>query len=163
LTTDLFDPTCHSCQAERGIVSLTNAPVILRTEHWRVEHAHPTSVLGWLVVVLRRHRPALHNLTSDEWQQFSTLLPVLCQALHQTLGTEKEYVMQFAEHPRAQHVHFHVVARLPDWPEHLRGSYVFDALGSKIHNPLPSETTTPFALQLRTHLLQHLPPNWTFP
>ncbi len=155
MANDLFDDTCHSCQAERGLIPLTNAPVIARTEHWRVEHAHPTSVRGWLVVVLRRHRRALHDLLLEEWQDLATLLPLLCRALHQTLGTEKEYILQFAEHPRAQHVHFHVIARLPDWPDDLWGPAVFNGLGDKAQDPLPSEVTTPLALQIRDYLLQH--------
>ena len=156
MASDLFDDSCHSCQAERGLSSLTNAPVIARTEHWRVEHARPTSVRGWLVVVLRCHRRALHDLAPEEWQDLSTLLPLLCRALHQTLGTEKEYILQFAEHPRAQHVHFHVIARVPNWPSDLRGPAVFNGLGDKVQDPLPSEVTTPLALQIRDCLLQYL-------
>lgn len=68
-----FDPQCRSCQAIRGELSLTNAPRILESDHWIVEHGHPTAVLGWLVLVLNRHCGAIHDLTPTELEEVAHL------------------------------------------------------------------------------------------
>lgn len=150
-----FDPQCQSCRAIRGEISLTNAPRILETPLWIVEHGHPTEILGWLVLVLNRHCPAIHDLTADELVAFGDVLGRVSHALHAVLGTEKEYVVQFAEAEGHAHVHFHVIARLPDWPDARKGIRVFSANGSKAANPLPSAVTTPLAEQLRAYILAH--------
>jgi len=151
----VFDPQCQSCRAIRGEISLTNAPRILETPHWIVEHGHPTEIPGWLVVVLNRHCPAIHGLTAEELVAFSAVLGRVTRAPHAVLGAEKEYVMQFAEAEGHAHVHFHVIARLPDWPDTLKGIRVFSANGSKAANPLPSAVTTPLAGRLRDYILVH--------
>jgi diadenosine tetraphosphate (Ap4A) HIT family hydrolase len=151
-----FDEQCRSCQALQGIISLTNAPRILETPYWVIEHAHPTSIKGWLVLVLNRHCKALHDLTSEEFAAVGRLLPLACQALHETLHTEKEYVLQLAEGQGFHHVHFHIIARLPEWPETLRGPRVFAGLGEQVVNPLSSEELTALALQIRDYLMSHL-------
>ena len=151
---DRFDSSCSSCQAIQGRVSLTITPRILETEHWIVEHIHPTSIKGWLVVVLNRHCNALHHLTSEEFEEFGRLLPLLCQVLNEVLKTEKEYVIQLAEGEGFNHVHFHVIARLHDWPESLRSRRVFSGAGEQIVNPLPGEVLTPLALEIREYLLE---------
>jgi len=148
-----FDPNCSSCQAIQGLISLTITPRILETPHWIVEHAHPTSIKGWLIVVLNRHCSALHQLTAEEFQELGELMPLICQALHDILKTEKEYVIQFAEGEGFNHVHFHVIARLPDWPASLKGRRVFSATGDQVENPLSSEVLTPLALEIRDYLL----------
>ncbi|MCI0395647.1 MAG: HIT family protein [Chloroflexi bacterium] len=152
-----LDAYCLTCQAQQGFVLLTNAPRILETSHWRVEHAHPTSVRGWLVVALVRHAAALHELTAEEFASLGQLLPILCQALHEIVGSEKEYVMQFAEAAGHSHVHFHVIARLPEWPAELKGAHVFNGLGPKVDDPLLSDVLTPLALTIRQYILARWP------
>jgi len=148
-----FDKNCQSCQALQNIVPLTITPRVLETPYWVVEHGHPTSIRGWLVVVLARHCSALHELTKDEWEDLSQLLSKLCQGLHKVLGTEKEYVMQLAEGEGFNHVHFHVIARLPDWPDDLRGRRVFSGLGLSVENALSANDLTPLVQELRAYLL----------
>jgi HAD superfamily hydrolase (TIGR01662 family) len=154
--TTQFDDTCHTCQSVQGQLTLTNAPRILETTHWLIEHIHPTTIQGWLVLVLRRHARALHDLTPAESAELGRLLPLTCQALHHTLQTENEYVMQLAEKEGFHHVHFHVIARTPNWPENLKGPAVFSGFGLQVENPLPAETLTPLALTIRDYLL----PRW---
>jgi diadenosine tetraphosphate (Ap4A) HIT family hydrolase len=153
--TDVFDPQCQSCRAIRGEISLTNAPRILETPHWIVEHGHPTEILGWLILVLNRHCPAIHDLTAEELAALSDVLGRVTRALHAVLGTEKEYVVQFAEAKGHAHVHFHVIARLPDWPDTLTGVRVFSVNGGNAANPLPSAVTTPLVERLRGYILAH--------
>ena len=151
-----FDDRCKSCQAIQGLISLTNSPRIYETDHWIIEHVHPTSIEGWLVVVLNRHCSALHELTEEEFTELSQLLRLLCQALHEILNTEKEYVMQFAEGEGFNHVHFHVVARLPVWPESLKGPGVFEGVDETIGTPLTGGVLTSIALKIKDYLLDHL-------
>jgi diadenosine tetraphosphate (Ap4A) HIT family hydrolase len=148
-----FDKNCQSCQALQNLVSLTVTPRVLETPCWVVEHGYPTSIKGWLVVILGRHYGALHELTKGEWEDLCQLLPKLCQGLHKALGTEKEYVIQFAEGEGFNHVHFHVIARLPDWPDDLRGRRVFSGLGLSVENALSADELTPLVQELRAYLL----------
>jgi diadenosine tetraphosphate (Ap4A) HIT family hydrolase len=67
-------------------------------------------------------------------------LPILTRALHDATGSELEYVMQFAEGPGFHHVHFHVVARSPEWPADLKGRGVFGAFG--VSDPIAPEVAT---------------------
>ncbi len=148
-----FDKDCQSCQALQNLISLTIAPRVFETPYWVVEHSHPTSIRGWLVVILARHCSALHELTKEEWDDLGHLLPKLCNSLHKVLGTEKEYIIQFAEGKGFNHVHFHVIARLPDWPDDLRGRRVFSGLGNSVENPLSADDLTSLVQELRAYLL----------
>ena len=105
------------------------------------------------MVILARHCTALHELSQDEWDDLSQLLPKLCQGLYRVLGTEKEYVIQLAEGAGFNHVHFHVIARLPDWPDDLRGRRVFSGLGASVENALSADELLPLVQELRAYLL----------
>ncbi len=150
-----YDDQCKSCKNLQGKISLSNAPRIFETSHWIIEHGDPTSIKGWLVLVLKRHCQALHELSEVEYSELSKLLKSVCEALHTLLDTEKEYVIQLAEMEGFHHVHFHVIARGKDWPEKLIGPRVFSGLGEKVDNPLPSDVTTPIALQIQSFLQTH--------
>ena len=132
--------SCGTCRSIAGELSLTNAPRLDLDEHWIVEHAHPVAVSGWLVLVLRRHARALHELTDVEAAGLGRWLPALTRALHEATGCELEYVMQFAEADEHRHVHIHLVARATDWPDDLRGPRVFAALGGG--DPVSAEDAT---------------------
>ncbi|MGO8946882.1 MAG: hypothetical protein ACLQUY_04295 [Ktedonobacterales bacterium] len=41
--------------------------------HWVVDHAYPTSHLGWLVIVLKRHVEALHELRKEEFVELAEI------------------------------------------------------------------------------------------
>lgn len=98
------------------------------------------AVAGWLVLVLRRHARAIHELTDDEASALGKWLPLMTRALHATTGCELEYVMQFAEGKGFQHVHFHIVARGSDWPADLKGPGVFGAFG--VPDPIAADLAT---------------------
>lgn len=120
---------CGSCRAIAGEIRLINADRLELDGHWRLEHAHPVAVAGWLVLVLRRHARALHDLTDDEAASLGRWLPAITRALHDATGCELEYVMQFAEGDGFHHVHFHLIARAPEWPSEYKGPAVFAAFG----------------------------------
>ena len=105
-----------------------------------VEHCYPVAVSGWLVLVLRRHARALHELTDDEAASLGHWLPLLARALHAATGCELEYVMQFAEGEGFHHVHFHLIARSPEWPDQFKGPDVFTAFG--VADPISSSEST---------------------
>jgi diadenosine tetraphosphate (Ap4A) HIT family hydrolase len=148
---------CLTCAAGEGRVQLSLVPSLAITEHWRVEQGHPTKVPGWLVVVLLRHAPALHDLTPDEWSDLATVLAATCSAHRDVVGAEKEYVMQFAEAEGHQHVHLHVVPRMPDWPPELRGPRAMEALGAPAGEAPTLEEVGPTLDALREAILRDLP------
>ena len=144
--------SCQSCEAIAGRISLTNVPRIYEGRHWIVEHVHPTNILGWLVIVARQHRSAIHELTVEEHRAFGLLLPAVCRALHDTLGTQKEYVLQIAEKPGFNHVHYHVIARRPDWPDDWVAFGCFDQMGDHLPSPLSTEAIQPTTERIGTIL-----------
>jgi diadenosine tetraphosphate (Ap4A) HIT family hydrolase len=152
-----WDDSCLSCQATRGMIRLSPAPRILETKHWVIEHAGSVSVKGWLVLVVKRHCTALHELTEAEMVELGKLTRFISRALHAILKTEKEYLMQFAEGAGFPHVHVHIVARLPKWPKRLRGPRVLKAMGEDVKGKLTEEEMTPLALEIREYLLKNVP------
>ena len=152
-----WDENCKSCQATRGINRLTTAPRILETKHWVIEHAGSVSIRGWLVLVIKRHCTALHELTEAEMVELGKLARIICRGLHTILKTEKEYLMQYAEGIGFAHVHVHIVARLPKWPKRLRGPRVMKAMGEDVKGKLTTEEVTPLALTIREYLLKNVP------
>jgi diadenosine tetraphosphate (Ap4A) HIT family hydrolase len=150
-----WDKECQSCQAVQGLITLTNAPRVFETAHWTIEHINHTSIKGWLILTVKRHCRAIHDLTRVEAEELGKLLPLVCRALHATMKTECEYIMQLAEGEGFHHVHFHIIARMPDWPEELRGRRVFDGVGMGIKNSLSTEDLMPFILKIRKYLKEH--------
>jgi diadenosine tetraphosphate (Ap4A) HIT family hydrolase len=131
---------CRTCQAVANEIVLTNAPRLELDDHWRVEHVHPVATAGWLVLVLRRHARALHELTEEEGAALGRWLPKLVKALHRATGSELEYVMQFAEAEGHHHVHIHLIARHETWPPDWKGPRVFAAMDAD--PPVTSDQAT---------------------
>lgn len=122
---------------------------IVRTEAWDVVHCDATSLLGWLVLVVRRHVPAVADLTDGEAAALGPLLRDVSRALHDIVGSEKTYVVQFAEHPEHRHVHVHVVPRSPDLPDERQGPRVFGFLGVPETERVSEDDMNAFAASLR--------------
>ncbi len=119
---------CYSCEALRGERHISPGQHIYDGRSWVVDHAWPTALAGWVVLVLRRHAAALHELTSDEFAEMGTLLARTVRALHTETGCAKEYLACFAEADHFQHVHIHVVPRASDLPHALHGPRSFALL-----------------------------------
>lgn len=124
-----MNPTEHSacpvCRSNSGVERISPGEPIYEARHWLVEHAYPTSMRGWLVIVLKRHAEALHDLTRDESEELGRMQWAVSRALHRDTACLKEYAMFFAEQPRFSHVHVHMVPRAGDLDPELRGSKVF--------------------------------------
>lgn len=122
------DDSCYSCEALRGERHISPGQRIFEGKWWVVEHAWPTSVVGWVVLVLRRHAGALHELAADELTEMGTLLARVVRALHAETDCAKEYLACFAEAEHFQHVHLHVVPRATGLPQELQGPRIFALL-----------------------------------
>ncbi len=107
---------CKSCELMRQRDSGAAPPWdnIYRSEHWDVVHAYNSSLLGWLVLIVRRHIEALDEMTPAEATELGRLLREVSLALKQHTGCQKTYIMQFAESNEHPHVHFHIVPRQAD-------------------------------------------------
>jgi diadenosine tetraphosphate (Ap4A) HIT family hydrolase len=102
---------------------------IVQTEHWRVAHAFNTGLPGWLVLVPTVHITALTELSDAAAAELGPMLQRLSQALQSVVGCVKTYVILLAEAEGFSHVHFHVVPRMADQPDELRGPRIFQMLG----------------------------------
>ena len=115
---------CHTCELNAATDDLPLRERIYLDDGWRVAHGW-SSLPGWLVVALRRHAEALHELTATEAASLGSLLRAASVALKRAVGCEKTYVILFAEQPRYQHVHIHVVPRMDWFTENDRSLNVF--------------------------------------
>ena len=114
---------CYTCRQEADLATAPEDEKVHVGEHWRVALALGSALPGWVVVVPRRHALRLAELTDAEALELGPLLIGVSRALEAVTGTEKTYLMQFAEAEGFGHVHIHVTPRSPD-PEH-RGPRVF--------------------------------------
>jgi diadenosine tetraphosphate (Ap4A) HIT family hydrolase len=117
--------------------------------YWYVEHAYPCGLKGWLVLVLKRHVEALHELSMAEFLELAELQAMSARLLREVLGCEKEYMMCFAEAEGFAHIHFHVVAKAPGLPEELRGPRIFAMLKVGEEGAVPREEIRHFCDVMR--------------
>jgi diadenosine tetraphosphate (Ap4A) HIT family hydrolase len=121
-------PGCFAC----GNTAASDLPVrerITQTQHWRLAHAFNTSLPGWLVLLPTEHITALSELDPGAAAELGPLLRDVSAALHEVVGCSKTYVILLAEAEGFSHVHFHIVPRMPDLPDELRGPRIFALLG----------------------------------
>lgn len=116
---------CLSCQSISGVKRISPGPTIHEGHYWLVEHAYPSKLKGWLVIVLKRHAEALHELELEELEELARLTHRVTRLLRQTLGCEKEYMMCIAEGQGFKHIHVHLVPKPPDLPPELKGPRIF--------------------------------------
>ncbi|MFF3667230.1 HIT family protein [Microtetraspora malaysiensis] len=117
-------------------------------DHWRVAHAINTGLLGWLVLVPRRHVTTIADLTDAEASTLGLWQVRLSRTLREITGCTKTYVVQFAELEGFNHVHFHVVPRMPDLPIELRGPRVFGFMGRTETDSVPADQMDGMAFTL---------------
>ena len=72
-----------------------------------MEHAYPVQRIGWMVIVLKRHAEALHDLTAEEFTELGQIQSRLTHVLFEELHCEKEYSICFGEAENFAHIHFH--------------------------------------------------------
>ncbi len=122
---------CKTCELvawrDTGKVPLWDC--IQRTEYWDVAHCYETALPGWIVLVARRHVASISELSEAEATEMGLLMRNISAALKDVTGCLKTYVLQFAEAPEHQHVHFHIIPRMADQPENRRSTRIFGYLG----------------------------------
>lgn len=141
--------TCFSCLSSSGERRISPGRTIYTGEHWLVEHTYLCGMVGWLVIVLRRHEEALHELSPAEWAELGILQQRAAMQMHCALDCEKEYVMGLAEVVGFQHIHFHVVAKLRDLPAELTGTRIFAMLKVSAQDAVPPENIAAFCEQMQ--------------
>jgi diadenosine tetraphosphate (Ap4A) HIT family hydrolase len=101
-------------------------------------------VIGWIVIVLKRHAEALHELTAEEFAELAQIQATLIPLLHEELHSEKEYLVCYAELEHFRHIHVHLFAKPANLPEALRGGGSFALLKVTPDEALPAAEITAF-------------------
>ena len=140
---------CLSCRSISGEKRISPGPIIHKGAYWLVDHAYPTSHLGWLVIVLKRHAEALHELSRDEFAELAEIQYKLAQVIRQDTHVEKEYMMCYAESPGFSHIHIHFVPKPTDLPAELRGPAVFAMLQVDEAHAVPPDQIRTFCEEFR--------------
>ncbi|HEY3962697.1 MAG TPA: hypothetical protein VGL84_09235 [Gaiellaceae bacterium] len=137
---------CRSCEIDATLDTFPIYERLYVDDHWRVSHGW-SSLPGWLVVSLRRHALSLHELNAEETRLLGGLQQAASVALHEIVGSERTYVMLFAEH-RDYHLHFHIVPRMP-WfgPDDFAGS-VFRYLNVPEEQQVPTAERERLAMEI---------------
>jgi diadenosine tetraphosphate (Ap4A) HIT family hydrolase len=65
---------CYACDVTAQGDSAPLWERIYGDEHWRVAHAYDSSLLGWLIVLARRHVESLADFTEQEAASLGPLL-----------------------------------------------------------------------------------------
>lgn len=142
--------TCLNISGERRI---SPGPYIYEGTYWIVDHAYPTTHLGWLVILPKRHIEALHELSREEFQELAEIQYKLVQVMHMDGAVQKEYMMCFAEGEGFSHVHIHLVPKSYDLPAELKGPRIFGRLAVDNEHAIPASELTAFCEEFTRKLL----------
>jgi diadenosine tetraphosphate (Ap4A) HIT family hydrolase len=80
---------CYSCDSNNGTKRISPGIAIFEGKYWVLEHAYPSGLLGWVVIVLKRHCEELHNLNKDEWIELASIQYELLKAMKTELNISK--------------------------------------------------------------------------
>jgi diadenosine tetraphosphate (Ap4A) HIT family hydrolase len=139
-------PDCYSCRHADDTAPRQD---VLRTGHWRVAHAFNSTLPGWLVILPAEHLAAFTELTPQAAEELGPLVRRLSLALEQVTGCVKTYLMQFSEAEGFSHLHLHLVPRMPDQPDDLRGPRIFGYLTEDQERWLSDDALDDVALRVR--------------
>jgi len=140
---------CNVCEANKGNKRINPGPTIHEGVFWLVEHAYPSKLKGWLVLSLKRHVTALHDMSPEEFQELGVLIGKTTRILHEALDTEKEYAMCFAEIDGFEHIHFHIAPKSKYLPEEFKGTKIFTLLKVSEEEAIPKEAVIEFCEELQ--------------
>ena len=142
---------CSTCRSISGERRISPGATIYEGRYWLIEHAYPTRLKGWLVIVLKRHVEALHELTRKEFDELGALQALAARMLHEELDCAKEYVACFAEAEHFQHIHLHIVAKPRDLPDEFKGTKIYALINVMEAEALPRKEVATFCEELRSH------------
>lgn len=140
---------CWTCKSNSGERRISPGPIIFEGKYWLVEHAYPVRTLGWIVIVLKRHAEALHELRREEFTELAQIQAKLIRLLYEELDCEKEYVSCYTEMEHFHHIHFHVFAKPYELADELKGGKSFALL-----RVTPEEAVSPNTVIAFCHLLK---------
>ena len=143
---------CWTCKSNTGEKRISPGPTIYEGKYWLVEHAYPVKTIGWLVIVLKRHAEALHELTLEEFTELAQIQAKAIQILHEELHPEKEYLSCYAEMDHFRHIHFHVFAKPADLPDELKGGKSFALLKVSPEDAVPADKIIEFCRLLKENI-----------
>ncbi len=141
---------CWTCKSNSGEKRISPGPTIFEGKYWFLEHAYPAKIVGWLVIVLKRHAEALHELTTEEFVELAQIQAKVIPLLHEELHSAKEYISCYAEMEHFRHIHVHVFARPADWPEELKGGGSFKLLKVTPEEAVPPKEIIAFCELLKS-------------
>jgi diadenosine tetraphosphate (Ap4A) HIT family hydrolase len=140
---------CWTCKSNTGEKRISPGPTIFEGKYWLVEHAYPVKTIGWIVIVLKRHAEALHELAAEEFAELAHIQAKLIPLLHKELDCEKEYVSCYAEMEHFRHIHFHVFAKPSNLPREFKGGGSFALLKVTQEEAVPSTELISFCELLK--------------
>ena len=141
---------CWTCRSNSGEKRISPGPTIFEGEYWLVEHAYQVKIVGWVVIVLKRHAEALHELSKNEFTELGAIQATLTRFLFEELRCEKEYISCYAEMEHFMHIHFHVFAKPQGLPEELKGGKSFALLKTASEEAVPAEKIIAFCERLHS-------------
>ena len=130
---------CYTCRSISGERRISPGPTIYAGQYWLIEHAYPVGMKGWLVLVLKRHVEALHDLTREEFVELGELQARTAKVLREEFDCEKEYAICLAEAEHFRHIHVHLVAKPRDLPDDLKGAKIFALLKVEENKAVPRD------------------------
>ena len=145
---------CWTCQSNTGEKRISPGPTIFEGKYWLVEHAYPVKTIGWLVIVLKRHAEALHELAAEEFTELAQVQAKLAHFLYEELHCEKEYISCYAETEHFYHIHFHVFAKPFNLSDELKGGRSFALLKVSAEEAVPPDEIIAFCELLRDRFVQ---------
>jgi diadenosine tetraphosphate (Ap4A) HIT family hydrolase len=145
---------CLTCKSNSGEQRISPGPTIYEGEYWMVEHAYPVKRVGWIVIVLKLHAEALHDLSAEEFAELGRLQSLVSRFLFEELHNQKEYISCYGEAEGFAHIHFHVFAKPFDLAEELKGGKSFSLLKVSREEAAPPAEIISFCELLRNKFKQ---------
>ena len=147
---------CFNCEQGTHLDELPVRDRVYVGEHWRIVHAW-SALPGWLVVISRRHVLGLGELSVDEAADLGQVLRAGSAALESVVGCAKTYVVLYAEVPGFDHLHVHLVPRMPDLDPGYQGSGIFQLLKRPESEWVPAEERDRLGTEINAELTRRLP------
>ncbi|PIY94019.1 MAG: hypothetical protein COX78_01050 [Candidatus Levybacteria bacterium CG_4_10_14_0_2_um_filter_35_8] len=122
---------CDICLSNSGKKRISPGKQIYNGKFWLIEHAYPSKIKGWLVIVLKKHKNVLHDLTPEEFKELSMLQHKTSILLKNEFDCKKEYIACFSEKKHYQHIHFHIIPVAKNLSDNNLGPNLF-FLGGKL-------------------------------
>lgn len=104
--------SCLACDLTAGRQPLPGG-IILRADHWTVEHCIGPLGVGTLIVKPLRHVLRFADLTRDEAAEFGTLMQRVSEAVLAETGADQTYICEWS-HAGFTPGHIHFVVQ-PAW------------------------------------------------